>query len=182
MKLRRRVILYIAVSLDGYIAKPDDDLSFLDMVKKEGEDYGYADFIREIDTVIMGRKTYDWVMKHVEEYIHPEIRTFVMTRTPRPAHENLSFHTGDLELLVRKLRSEEGKGIFIDGGAEIVNQLLRLKLIDDLIISFIPVLLGTGIKLFREDIPTQELALVKSTSYESGLVQIHYRFKDHPHE
>ncbi|MBD3275107.1 MAG: dihydrofolate reductase, partial [Candidatus Marinimicrobia bacterium] len=62
---KRKLILYIACSLDGYIAAPDDDLSFLDRVQKEGEDYGYADFVSSVDTVILGRKTYDWVMDRV---------------------------------------------------------------------------------------------------------------------
>ena len=63
--MERKVILYIACSLDGYIAQPNDDLSFLSIVEKEGEDYGYADFIKKVDTVVLGRKTYDWIMKHV---------------------------------------------------------------------------------------------------------------------
>ena len=66
MKMRK-LFIYIACSLDGYIAKPNDDLSFLDVAAKEGEDYGYADFISKIDTVIIGRKTYDWVMKQTGE-------------------------------------------------------------------------------------------------------------------
>ena len=98
-----------------------------------------------------------------------------MTRTPRPSKGNLSFHSGDLELLVRKLKSEEGKGIFIDGGAEIVNQLLRLKLIDEMYISIIPILLGNGVRLFQDGRPEQELTLLTSLQYKKGLVQLHYK-------
>ncbi|HUW05943.1 MAG TPA: hypothetical protein VMW01_06765, partial [Williamwhitmania sp.] len=65
MNLDRKVVLYIAASLDGYIAKPNDDLSFLSIVQKEGEDYGYAAFISTVDTVILGRKTYEWVMRQL---------------------------------------------------------------------------------------------------------------------
>ncbi|MEI7504924.1 MAG: dihydrofolate reductase, partial [Paludibacter sp.] len=71
----RKVILYIAMSLDGYIAKPNDDLSFLSMVQQEGEDYGYTDFVNTVDTVIMGRKTYDWVMTQVPEFPHNDKAT-----------------------------------------------------------------------------------------------------------
>ncbi|WP_414654766.1 dihydrofolate reductase family protein, partial [Flavobacterium sp. UBA4854] len=61
----RKIKLFIAVSLDGYIAKPNDDLSFLKLVEKEGEDYGYEEFTSEIDTIIIGRKTYDYVLKEI---------------------------------------------------------------------------------------------------------------------
>lgn len=64
----RKVILYIATSLDGYIAKPNNDLSFLSIVQKEGEDYGYSKFINSVDTVILGRRTYDWVMSQVKVF------------------------------------------------------------------------------------------------------------------
>lgn len=79
----RKVILYIATSLDGYIAKPNDDLSFLSVVQRDGEDYGYVDFIKSVDTVILGRKTYDWVMTQVPEFPHADKNSYVITRTPR---------------------------------------------------------------------------------------------------
>ena len=69
----RKTILYIACSLDSYIAAPGDNLEFLSVVEEEGQDYGYYDFIRSIDTVIMGRKTYDWVMSQVKEYPHKDL-------------------------------------------------------------------------------------------------------------
>ena len=65
MKYQRKVILYIAMSLNGYIAKPHDDLTFLTIVEQDGVDYGYRDFEKTVDTIIMGRKTYDWVIKQV---------------------------------------------------------------------------------------------------------------------
>ena len=77
--MSRKVILYIAASLDGYIAKSNDDLSFLNAVQREGEDYGYQEFMRSVDTVILGRKTYDWVMTQVEIFPHAELQTFVIT-------------------------------------------------------------------------------------------------------
>ena len=95
--MSRKVVLYIATSLDGYIAKPNDDLSFLDMVQKEGEDYGYFDFINAVDTVIVGRKTYDWVMKQVPEFPHADKNTFIITRTARPSIGKTHFYTGDLK-------------------------------------------------------------------------------------
>src|SRR5690349_9746123 len=125
MTNERKLIVYIAASTDGFIAKPNDDLSFLSIVNKEGEDYGYNGFIETVDTIIIGRKTYDWVMAHVPEYAHPDKTVYVVTRTPRESIGNLHFFTGNLKELVVRLKREEGKNIFIDGGAEIVHALLQ---------------------------------------------------------
>lgn len=119
----RKVVLYIAMSLDGYIAKPGDDLSFLSIVQKEGEDYGYAEFEKTVDTVIIGRKTFDWVMKEISRPPHPDKDTYVITRTERPPMGKTRFYTGDIKELVLRLKQEEGKDIYCDGGAEIVREL-----------------------------------------------------------
>ncbi|MGN6802318.1 MAG: dihydrofolate reductase family protein, partial [Ginsengibacter sp.] len=81
----RSLTIYIAASLDGYIAKPNDDLSFLKLVEKEGEDYGYAEFTKTIDTIILGRKTYDWVVREIgsSHYDNGERNVYVITRTTR---------------------------------------------------------------------------------------------------
>jgi dihydrofolate reductase len=174
MNNERKLILYIAMSLDGYIAKPNDDLGFLSVVDKEGEDYGYADFVSSVDTVIIGRKTYDWVTKQFD-FPHAEKRTYVITRTQRPNLGNLEFYTGSLTELVLKLKAEIGKNIYCDGGAEIVNDLLKNNLIDEFIISVIPILVGSGKKLFNDGRPEQMLHLVSAKAYDSGLVQLHYK-------
>ncbi len=177
MPTTRKVILYIAMSFDGYIAKPNDNLDFLKMVEEKGEDYGYNDFIRSIDTVILGRKTYDWVMTQVPEFPHVNEKTFVITRTPRPAEGNINFYSGDLKVLVHQLKNEPGKNIFIDGGAEIVNILLKDRLIDEIYISIIPILLGEGVRLFKDGGPEQMLKLLDVKSFRKGLVQLHYTAK-----
>ena len=173
----RKVILYIAASLDGYIAKPNDDLSFLSIVEKEGEDYGYADFVNSVDTVIMGRKTYDWIMKQVPAFPHAGKNSYIITRTTRENIGKTIFYTGKLKGLILKVKSEKGETIFVDGGAEIVNELLKENLIDEFIISIIPVLIGDGIKLFKDGRPEQQLELVSVKQFEKGLVQLHYKAK-----
>jgi len=175
MPNERKLILYIASSLDGYIAQPNDDLSFLNRVQKEGEDYGYTDFLSTVDTVILGRRTYDWVMKQVTEFPHADMKTYVITRTERPQQGNITFFAGNLSELVAKLKQQKGKHIFCDGGAEIVNALLSEKLIDKLIISVIPVLAGEGIHLFKDGRPEQDLVLVSVQKFDTGLVQLHYK-------
>lgn len=171
----RKLILYIAASLDGFIAKPGDDLSFLDAVQKEGEDYGYAAFTSQVDTVIMGRKTFDWVFKVLNDVPHPEKETFIITRTAREPIGRTQFFTGDVVELLRELKAKPGGVIYCDGGAQLANTLYKAGLLDEIIISVIPVLLGGGVRLFQEGIPERQLELVGSKAYESGMVQVHYR-------
>lgn len=178
MKRGRKVILYIATSLDGYIAKPNDDLSFLSIVQKEGEDYGYAAFVNSVDTVILGRKTYDWVMSQVPEFPHADKNSFIITRTPGITIGKTTFYTGKLKDLVSRLKTEQGKNIFIDGGAEIVNELLKENLIDEFIISVIPILLGNGTKLFKDGRPEQKLELISTKQFVKGLTQLYYKRAD----
>jgi dihydrofolate reductase len=173
--MAKKIILYIAMSLDGYIAKPNDNLDFLEMVQQPNEDYGYSGFINSIDTIITGRKTYDWVMNMVKSYPNADKKTFVITRQKRESNGNLEFYSGDLKELVIRLKKENGKNIFCEGGADIVNELLYYKLIDECIISIIPIILGDGIRLFKRGFPEQKLELISSESFKSGLVQLHYR-------
>src|SRR5690554_8088964 len=94
----RKLSLFIATSLDGYIAKPNDDLSFLKLVEKEGEDYGYAEFTASIDTIILGRRTYDYVLKEIgsSHYDNGLRDVYVITRTARPSVGRTTFYTGNL--------------------------------------------------------------------------------------
>lgn len=175
----RKISLFIATSLDGYIAKPNDDLSFLKLVEKEGEDYGYAEFTGTIDTLIIGRKTYDYVLKEIgpSHYDNGQRDVYVITRNKRPQVGRTTFYTGNLTELVQRLKSENGRNIYCDGGAEVINELLKNDLIDELIISVIPVLLGSGTRLFKDGRPEQILEFITAKTYETGLVQLHYRRK-----
>lgn len=175
----RKISLFIAISLDGYIAKPNNDLSFLKIVEKKGEDYGYAKFTSAIDTLIVGRKTYDYVLKEIgsSHYDNGERDIYVITGTPKPSKGRVTFFTGDIAELVKKLKSENGKDIYCDGGAEVINELLKLDLIDEYIISIIPILLGNGTRLFKDGRPEQLLELISSKSFETGLMQLHYKRK-----
>lgn len=173
----RKLVIYIASSVDGYIAQPNDDLSFLKRVEKEGEDYGYAEFIRNIDTIVLGRTTYDWVSKNAPGH-YGEKRTFVITHQESPAEGNVTFYSGNLKELVQKLKEEDSeKHIFCDGGSSIINQLLKEDLVDELTISFIPVLLGEGVRLFPDGRPEQVLELQSAKSFDTGLVQLYYHRK-----
>ncbi|MDP4208281.1 MAG: dihydrofolate reductase family protein [Bacteroidota bacterium] len=174
MTAKRKLILYIAMSLDGYIAKPNDDLSFLSIVEQEGQDYGYNDFVKSIDTIIIGRKTFDKVISMGFEYPHTDKEVYIISRTPRPDYGTFKYYTKNLKDLVLKLKSEQGKNIFCDGGAEIVHELLMDNLIDEFVISVIPIILGDGVPLFKKGRPELNLRLIDSRQFDKGLVQLHY--------
>lgn len=171
--MERKVILYIAMSLDGYIAKEDDNIDFLTSVETPGEDYGYTSFLRGVDTVIWGRKTYDKVQSFGIEFPHSDKKVFVFSRTRTGKDDHVQYFS-NMEELITRLKREEGKDIYCDGGSETVYSLLEHSLIDRLIVSVIPHLLGSGIRLFKSGVPEQNLTLKQSIGFPSGLVQLWY--------
>lgn len=175
MQHERRLYLYIAASLDGYIARPDGDISWLSSVETPGEDYGYGRFIEQIDTVILGRKTYEKVQSLGVPLPHSDKNVYVLSSQPRPPAGSLRFYKGPVAQLLAEIRTQPGKHIFCDGGAEVIRQLLQAGLVDDIILSTIPVLLGEGIRLFQGGVPEMPLQLVSAQSFASGLVQVHYQ-------
>lgn len=171
----RKLILYIAMSLDGYIAGPGDDLNFLSGVEKPGEDYGYAEFTAQVDAVILGKRSIDKVKAMGYDYPHSADKdVYVITRNGQASEGRLRYYTGALDDLVKTLKQQPGKNIYCDGGAFVANAMIRHDLIDTYIISVIPVLLGDGIRLFQDGRPEQKLTLVSSKQYETGLLQLHY--------
>ena len=171
--MSRQLILYIAMSLDGYIAKEDGNIDFLSVVETPGEDFGYADFQQDIDTVIWGRKTFDKVLSFGIGVPHKDKKVYVISRERTGNLEHAVYHN-NVAHLVQELKKEKGKNIYCDGGAEIVFELLQQQLFDRLIISVIPHLLGSGVRLFKEGFAEQGLQLKRSIAYPSGLVQLWY--------
>jgi dihydrofolate reductase len=171
---KRKVILYIAMSIDGYIAAQDGAVDFLNTVDEAGEDYGYSNFIKTVDTVIMGRKTYDKVMSLGIGWPHKDKKCFILSRSKTNRTEYVTFYSNPVKDLIKSLRKEQGLNIYCDGGAGVVYELLKENLIDTFIISVIPCFLGKGIKLFREGSPPKTLKLVKIIPFKSGLIQMHY--------
>jgi dihydrofolate reductase len=170
----RKVVLYISCSLDGFISKPEDDLSFLNAMQVEGEDYGYHAFVEHVDTVILGRRTFMWVKQESGSFPHEDKEVYVVTRKKSGTEGNVTYWPGSLRDLVDDLKKKPGGTIYCDGGAAVVNEMLRKGCIDEMIISVVPILLGDGLRLFHRRIPEQELTLISSTSFSSGLVQLHY--------
>jgi len=172
--IKRRVVLFIAMSLDGFIATKNNELDWLSIVETPNEDYGYEKFIQGVDTVIMGRKTYDKVLSFGVDFPHKGRKCYVITRTRTGIDNNVEYYSGNLKNLIEDLLNGEGKNIFIDGGAEIVNDLLKVDMIDEFIISIIPIFLGSGIRLFKDGRLKQPLKLKCTKEFASGLVQLWY--------
>jgi len=168
------VILYIATSLDGYIAKTDHDLSWLSTVKRKDEDYGYQAFMKNVDSIIMGNRSFE-IINQFGQWPYPDKQCFVASHALSSYNnENVQFITDPAAQISRLKKANKGN-IWLLGGADIADSLLRLNLVDELIISTIPVMLGSGIRLFNAPLPEMTLKLLSSTSFDSGLVQSHYK-------
>lgn len=167
----RRVILYIAMSLDGYIAGEDDDLSFLDgyeHVKLVQSSYG--DLMAHIDTIIMGRKTYDWILKMLS-WPYEGYQTIVLTSTPIDS-PYATMVSASIDRVMSDLKEKDGKDIWLVGGGQLASQFIKKGLVDEMVLAFIPKLLGKGIPLFQE--VEGQFHLVK-VEHEGGLILATYQ-------
>ncbi|MCB0819557.1 MAG: dihydrofolate reductase [Bacteroidetes bacterium] len=170
-----KVILNIACSLDGFIAGENDNIDFLNSVAKEGEDYGYSEFYSGVGTVILGRKTFEKVLTLTGGVNpHSEKAVWVLSRTSASPVAEVNYYNGDVSGLIKEIIRGSDKDVYCDGGAEVVLLLMNLNLIDEMIISIIPTILGKGTKLFKDGISPVNLKLNKSESFSTGLVQLRY--------
>lgn len=171
--MNRNVILYIAMSLDGYIARKNGDIDWLDGDGSEpNADFGYDAFYESIDTVIMGRKTYNQVLTF-GEYPYKGTNGYVFTSQKRINTEDVVFTDENAEDLIGKLRNESGIDIWLIGGAGIIETFIQKDLIDEYVITVLPCILGEGIPLFRGISPEIKLKMVKNTSV-NGMAMLHY--------
>jgi dihydrofolate reductase len=176
MTNQRKLVLFIATSLDGYIATEDDSLEWLFKVDGEG-DNGYSDFYDTVDTVIMGRRTYDWLLEQeTERFPYEGKECYVFSRTLSQDNENVKFFSGDVVDLTNQLKNKEGKNIWVMGGGDLIHSFINEKLVDELIITVSPVLIGKGIPLFKEVDFELELTL-KSINRFNQFAELHYEVK-----
>ena len=167
---KRKVVLFIACSLDGYIAGIDGDIGWL----FTDQDYGYADFLKRVDTIIMGRTTYDQLLR-MGDYPYQGKECYVFSRSVIGGDEHAEFVNSPVTEFIEGLRTREGKDIWLVGGSEIIYHFMMAELVDEFIISAHPFILGQGIPLFKAGIPTSKVRLEGVESFASGLVQMSYK-------
>ena len=175
----RKTILYIAMSLDGYIA---DKNGGVDWLEGDGSDTGnegsYGKFIDNVDTVVMGYKTYNQIVMELspDKWVYEGLKTYVITHRKIENNKNVNFINGSIEEAITELKNNDGKNIWICGGAKIVNELIDMGLIDIICVSIIPTLIGGGIRLFGERTENYGLKFIASETY-NGITDLVYELK-----
>lgn len=172
----RKIRLFIAMSLDGFIADCNGNVDWLEGHGEENENIdSYSAFAENIDTVIMGWNTYHQVVTELSpgQWVYEDFTTYVVTHKEKQSSERIRFTGENPAMLVKKLRDEDGKDIWICGGSNIIGQLVNEDLIDEYYITVIPVLLGSGIGLFDKAKKEIKLKLVKAQSY-NGMTDLVY--------
>lgn len=175
----REVILYIALSLDGYIADESGSVGWLGGSDEEYEsDEGYERFLQTVDTVVMGYNTYHQIVTELspDKWPYPQLESYIFTHRQTADDGNIHFVDQPVAQWLKLLKNLPGKNIWICGGAQLVKQCMEAKLIDRYHLTIIPVILGNGIPLFPSGTRPAQLELV-SLQAENGAAQCIYRNK-----
>ncbi|MDQ0494517.1 dihydrofolate reductase family protein [Paenibacillus brasilensis] len=169
------VVLYIAMSLDGYIALPDGSVDWLHDVKGDGGDNGYADFYDTVGTVLMGRLTYEEVLKLSDDFPYAGKPCYVLTRslTEHQQAPHVTFTDEALTELVPRLQEQSEGAVWLVGGGQLVQAFMREGLLERAIIAIIPKVLGQGIPLFPEGTLPSTFEL-KEIERRGDIVLLHY--------
>jgi dihydrofolate reductase len=180
MRKRRNVIVHIATSADGYIARPDGDLEWLTSRPAPKGFYGMNAFMRSIDTKLLGRKTYEASLRLGAKF-DSKTRTIVFSRhaPPADAPSGVEFVNGAISPFVSRLREHPGKDIWLMGGGELIASFLDEHAIDEFVISVVPVFIGDGIPLTARRHRHVPVDLHSVERFEDGLVQLRYRVQNH---
>lgn len=173
----RKLILGLAITLDGYIEGPNGeyDWCFTD------QDYGLKEFFERIDAMFIGRKSYEIAKQHAENNNGeiapgmPVITEYVFSKTLKSVKEGAVLITENAIAEARKIKQLQGKDIWLFGGASLTEQLMEAKLVDELWLSVHPILLGSGKLLFQKNEQRTKLTLLESKTYETGLVSLRYK-------
>ena len=175
MTKQRKVIVHIAASVDGYIARPDGDLEWLTSRPAPEGFYGMNAFMKTVDTMLIGRKTYEESLKLGAKF-ETTSRTFVFSRQKPPAKipKGVEFVTEAIGPFIRRLREQPGKDIWLMGGGDLIASCLDEKVIDEFVVSVVPVFIGDGIPLVARRPRHVPMTLKSVERFDDGLVQLHY--------
>lgn len=172
---KRQIIVNIAASADGYVARTDGSLDWLTGRSAPKGFYGLPKFSRSIDAKILGRKTFDLSVKMGANFNADDVH-YVFSRQPPPVFlpAGVEFVTGSIRGFAERLRKQTGKNIWMMGGGEIIGSFLDEQAIDQFIISTVPTFIGEGIPLLAPRHREVPLRLVSLKKFPDGVVQLHY--------
>lgn len=176
MKKERKIVAYLAMSADGYIARRDGSVDWLERPRPKGN-YGYSKFLRSIDTILWGRKTYDQAVKMgFVAGFGSKIKNYVFSRRPLESSVGgVEFVNEPIGVFAQRLRAERGEGIWMMGGAGLIASFVDAGEIDEFSIHVIPVLIGEGIPLIEPKHRLVPLTLVSTRRFPDGVVHLNYR-------
>jgi len=170
----RKIIVNIATSADGFIARPDGDLDWLTSRRAPKGFYGLPKFARSVDAKILGRKTFDRSVKMGARFSTDDMHYVFSRRPPASVPAGVQFVTQSISAFAERIRKEAGKNVWMMGGGEIIGAFLDEGAIDEFIVTVIPMFMGEGIPLLaprRRDVP---LRLLSARPFSDGVVQLHY--------
>jgi dihydrofolate reductase len=179
MKSSRKIIVYIATSADGYIGRPDGDIEWLN--SRARLDYGMGAFYKTIDTILWGRKTYDWALDYKKktgmkaEMFDQKMANYIFSRKPpKTAAPGVKFVREPVKIFAQRLRAQPGKNIWMMGGGGLIASFLDAGEIDEFDIHVIPVFIGKGIPLVAPHRRDISLKLISTRKYPDGVVRLRY--------
>ncbi|MGO9064430.1 MAG: dihydrofolate reductase family protein [Myxococcaceae bacterium] len=168
---------FVGVSLDGFLARPDGSIDWLEPF--EGQEHGFADFFQSIDTLVIGRKTYEFVLRHLAgggPWLYRGKRCVVVTHRAMQAQNGERAFAGEPTELLAQLQAEGARHIYVDGGV-VIRSFLAAGLLDDLTMTVVPSLIGEGLPLFGGLKLESGLLLDGVKSFGDQLVQLRYRLR-----
>lgn len=169
---RPKISIYIATSIDGYIARKNGSLDWLEYGHTGDEDYGFKKFIGSVDALVLGRNTYE-VVSSFDKWPYEGKKVMVLSNTLHDVRKEAELFCGQLTDLTSMLHSKGIKHVWVDGGVT-VSKFLEAGLVDDITISIIAMVLGSGIPLFNTMNREHKCHFISAQSYPSGLVQLKY--------
>lgn len=169
----RKIMGGFAVSLDGYIDGPGGKNDWMIMDK----DFDFAEHLKQFDTFFMGRKSYEIIRKASHDPF-PEIKKFVFSNSIKQVEKEYALVKDPVNDFVNTFRKQRGRNIAIYGGAELFTSLLSLGLVDEVMLSVMPVVLGEGKSMISQPMNRTSLKLLESRKFQSGVVMLHYKIND----
>jgi dihydrofolate reductase len=174
----RKIVLYIAASTDGYIARPDGNTDWLHDKKYiiPDEDFGYTAFMQTIDTTLMGNSTYKEVLNFDMPFPYPDKKNYVFSRSAQQDTEHVSFVKENAVDFIENLKEQPGKDIWLIGGGQLNAVVMNAGLLDEIILTYIPIILGKGVPIFSEEANEHKLKLIPTENklYRNGFLQVRY--------